>query len=180
MPDSRQIRLTLSSFLCGLGLLVFAGFVFADEDQSLKDRLAILDVVSQYSYRWDSKDAAGFSKLFTVDAIMESWQLGAKEPRSKLEGRQAILEYAIQSHTGRLADRQTRHHQTAVIFLELTATTARTENMVMVTHQTIDDRVAFISASGIYRNTWRKTDQGWKIASRALHVDRFVPPVKEP
>lgn len=180
MHNFRQSRLSLSTIVWGLVLLLCAGLAFADQDETIKDRLAILDVISQYSYRWDSKDAQGFANLFTVDAIMESWQLGARQPRSRIEGRQAIFAYARQSHTGRLADRQTRHHQTAVIFLELTATTARTENMVMVTHQTIDDRAAFISTSGIYRNTWRKTEKGWKIASRALHVDRFVPAAKEP
>ena len=53
---------------------------------------------------------------------------------------------------------------------------AITENMVLITHQTADDRVPFISGSGIYRNTWRKTAQGWKIAERVLFSDRFAGP----
>ena len=88
-------------------------------------------------------------------------------------GRQAVLAYAKESHQGRLADRQTRHHMSALVFLELSTDHAVTENMALITHQTADDSVPFISGSGIYRNTWKKTQQGWRIAERILFTDRF-------
>ncbi len=89
-------------------------------------------------------------------------------------GRQAVLAYAKESHQGRLADRQTRHHMSALVFLELSTDHAVTENMALITHQTADDSVPFISGSGIYRNTWKKTQQGWRIAERILFTDRFT------
>ena len=146
----------------------------AEEIGSIEDRLAIAEQLAQYSYRWDSKDSEGFADLFTEDGVMERRLGGALVSGSRVVGRQAIFAYAKGSHEGRLADRQTRHHMSALVFLELSTDVAVTENMALITHQTADDRVPFISGSGIYRNTWRKTDQGWKIAERVLFTDRFT------
>ena len=33
---------------------------------------------------------------------------------------------------------------------------------------------ALWAESAIYRNTWKKTDLGWKIAERVLFTDRFA------
>ena len=141
---------------------------------SIEDRLLIAEQLAQYSYRWDGKDSAGFADLFTEDGAMERRRGGEVVTGSRVVGRQAILDYATTSHQGRLADRQTRHHFSALVFLELSADSAVTENMALITHQTAGDSAAFISASGIYRNTWKKTAQGWKIAERVLFTDRFT------
>ena len=146
----------------------------AAQTGAVEDRLAIEEQLAQYSYLWDSKDSAGFADLFTVDGVMERRRGGELVSGSRVVGRQAILAYAKESHQGRLADRQTRHHMSALVFLELSADRAVTENMALITHQTADDRVPFISGSGIYRNTWKKTDQGWRIAERVLFTDRFT------
>ena len=146
----------------------------AQEPGSIEDRLAIADQLTQYSYRWDSKDSEGFADLFTKDGVMERRRGDQAVSGSRVVGYQAIVEYARTSHSGRLADRQTRHHFSGLVFFELSANSAVTENMALITHQTAEDRVPFISASGIYRNRWRKTEQGWKIAERVLFSDRFV------
>ena len=148
----------------------------AEDLSALQDRLAIADALSQYSYRWDGKDAAGFAELFTEDGVIERWREGTLVPNSRVEGRQAIYQYARQSHEGRLADRQTRHHFSGLVFLELTDSSAVTENMALITHQTAADRAARISSSGIYRNTWRKTPAGWLISRRILFSDSFPSP----
>ena len=157
-------------------LCSFSGTVDAAELGSTEDRLAIAEQVAQYSYRWDSKDSEGFADLFTDDGVMERRRGGTVVNGSRVVGHDAILAYAKGSHQGRLADRQTRHHMSALVFLELSTDSAITENMVLITHQTADARVPFISGSGIYRNTWRKTAQGWKIAERVLFSDRFAGP----
>ena len=41
----------------------------------LLNRAAITDILTQYSYRWDSKDSAGFADLFTDDGVLERWVL---------------------------------------------------------------------------------------------------------
>ena len=145
---------------------------------AIEDRLAIADQLAQYSYRWDAKNAVGFADLFTDDGVMERRRGGELVPGSRVVGRQAILDYARTSHQGRLADRQTRHHFSALVFLELTTDAAVTRNMALITHQTADEPAPFIRSSGIYRNTWRKTDQGWKIADRVLFADVVQPLVR--
>ena len=38
---------------------------------SLEDKLAIQEVIAQYLYTFDSKDAEGCANLFTDDAVMD-------------------------------------------------------------------------------------------------------------
>ena len=134
------------------------------------NRLQIENNIAQYAYRWDQKDAKGFAKLFTEDAVVERWIQG--EQASLLEGREALLNYALASYAGRLADRQTRHHMSSIIFTELSDSSAVTENLVLITHQTEASRLPQVVSAGIYRMTWRMTDEGWKIAKRVLFVDQ--------
>ena len=146
--------------------------VTAQDLTHLQARLEIAEQLTQYSYRWDSKDAKGFAELFTDDAVIERWGNGELIRGSRRVGRQAIYEYAKTSHEGRLADRQTRHHMSGLIFIELSENTAITENMGLITHQTADSGAPFISGSGIYRNHWKKTATGWQLMKRMLFSDR--------
>ncbi len=166
----RQRLLPIVKVPALLCLLLGGVSINADE---VSDRTAIADVLTQYSYRWDGKDAAGFADLFTEDAIMEQHVNGELTAGSRVVGRNAIYEYALESHRGRLADRQTRHHFSGLVFIELSAESAVTENMALITHQTAADSAPVNRSSGIYRNTWRKTSAGWRISTRILMLDRF-------
>ena len=155
-----------------VGVMFSASASSADElELSVEDRLQIMDALAQYSYRWDGKDAAGFAQLFTEDGEMERWVSGERVIGSLVQGREAIREYASNSHNGRLADRQTRHHFSAFTVTAVTADFVETENMALITHQTAGEPPS-ISSSGIYRITWKKTNQGWLMAKRVLFSDR--------
>ena len=167
-------RTAARTVLLWLALFTLPWSAAAQEVGSIEDRLLIAEQLAQYSYRWDGKNSAGFADLFTEDGAMERRRGGEVVAGSRVVGRAAIFDYAKTSHEGRLADRQTRHHFSGLVFLELTADSAVTENMALITHQTANDRSAFISSSGIYRNTWKKTAQGWRIAERVLFTDRFT------
>ncbi len=158
-----------------LSLFFLAIFVLhgCSEDQNalLQDRTLIADQVTKYSELWDRKDAEEFSKLFTEDATIE-WRLGDETDQPPaVTGRANILQYAQQAHEGRLAGRQSRHHFSGLTFEELSGTDAVTEHMFMVTH-VIPGEEPVLAATGIYRITWKKTDQGWLMAHRKLYVDR--------
>ena len=153
--------------------LVSASVATANETEEIANRLAIMDMLTQYSYRWDGKDSQGFSELFTEEAVMERRLNGELVDGSRLEGRASILEYARQSHKGRLAERQTRHYISGIVFLELNADRAITENMGLITHHTAHDSAAYISSSGIYRIIWQKTPEGWRMHERVLTSDRY-------
>ena len=161
---------TLAAFAAIL-CFTAARAVSADEIEDLLSRARIVDVLTQYSYRWDSKDSAGFAEIFTEDGILERWGNGERIESATIKGKDAIFDYAKTSHEGRLADRQSRHHFSGIVFIELTETTAITENMALITHQTANDSSAFIRSSGYYLNTWKKTAQGWRISKRILKVD---------
>lgn len=145
----------------------------ADEIELLSNKMVIAETLTQYPYRWDSKKTQSFAELFTEDAVMERWRKGALIEGSRLQGKAAIFEYADNAHTGRLADRQTRHHFSNLVFLELSDRNAVTENMALITHQTTEDAVARVASSGIYRISWEKSAGEWKIAKRILFVDSF-------
>ena len=139
---------------------------------AIEDRLAITDALSLYAHRWDAKDAEGFAALFTEDGVMEVHVGGALLEGSRVVGREAILDYARTAHAGRLADRQSRHHFSSIVFVELEAERAVTDNAALVTHQTAQDPTPVVVTSGVYRNTWQKTADGWRIRERVLSVDR--------
>jgi len=166
---SRLYLLVATSLIALLNLPAQAD----DEITLLSSRMAIAETLTQYPYRWDSKSTQAFANLFTEDAVMERWRKGALIEESRLQGKAAIFEYADNAHTGRLADRQTRHHFSNLVFLELSDRNAVTENMALITHQTAEDAVARVSSSGIYRISWEKSAGEWKISKRLLFVDSF-------
>ena len=151
--------------------LLFSSPVQAQTDQTLLHKQAISQQIALYAHRWDGKLAESFAELFTEDARMDRWLGGKLVEASVIEGKQAILDYARRSHNGRLADRQTRHHMTSIVFLEIDGDTALTENAALITHQTRESTTAFISGTGVYRISWRNTDKGWKITQRTLLSD---------
>jgi len=101
---------------------------------SLEDKLAIQEVIAQYSYTYDAQDAEGFAALFTEDAVWELFAAGSTHPAIQLDSRSAIHEWAMK----RLRDRRrrliSRHYQSSTLFEALTAGSARTRTMVLVTH----------------------------------------------
>ena len=139
----------------------------------LESKLAIQELIAEYAIRWDSKRSADFAELFTEDAVMERRLDGETVAGSLLKGKQAILDYAVESHSGRLSDRQSRHHMSGIRFLEISENAAITENLVLITHQTADDSSPVNRSSGIYRISWRLTPNGWKMSQRILFTDRF-------
>ena len=173
MSRSRELTLNFSTIntLVILCALFMTPRLSADDLSDLINRTAIIDVLTQYSYRWDSKDSAGFAELFTEDGVLERSINGVTVNRSKIEGKEAIYNYAKTSHEGRLADTESRHHFSGVVFLELTETSALTENMALITHQTDESAAPYIRSSGYYLNTWQKTRNGWRIRKRVLKVD---------
>jgi ketosteroid isomerase-like protein len=78
---------------------------------SLEDKLAIQEVVAQYSYSYDAQDADGFAALFTEDAVWELVASGATHPVIRLESRAAIHGWAVQRLNERRGRFISRHYQ---------------------------------------------------------------------
>ena len=146
---------------------------------SLDDKFAIQEVITQYSYTYDTKDAEGFAALFTDDAVWESFASDAPTPRIRLESRAAIRTWAAQQHQGRVADITTRHYQSGTLFDALTSEAAHTRTMVLVTHQGSSDATPRVRLSGVYHDQWQKTPEGWRLAYRTLRHDRTLSSLSE-
>ena len=142
---------------------------------SLEDKLAIQEVIAQYSYTYDAQDAEGFAALFTEDAVWELFAAGATRPTIRLESRAAILGWAMQRLHERRGRFISRHYQSSTMFETLTAESARTRTMLLVTHQDVAEAAPRPTASGVYHDQWRKTPEGWQLAHRRLRHDTHEP-----
>jgi uncharacterized protein (TIGR02246 family) len=142
---------------------------------SIEDKLVILEIIARYSYAYDAKDADAFAQLFTEDAVWEMLISGVAEPQVYLDSREAIRAWVEQNHRGRLNGVSSRHHQSGTVFDELTSTSARTQTMVLVTHQNATDPAPRPTLSGVYTDHWRKTSNGWRLTRRSLQHDQHTP-----
>lgn len=138
--------------------------------ESTLDRQTITELVAEYAYRWDRKDAVGFSELFASDGTID-WVLGKNPEGTPIKGRANILAYARKAYSERLAGRQSRHYFTNLIFEELDDDHATTKHMVFVAHQ-LPGRKPENVATGYYRIVWAKEKEKWLIAHRTLYIDR--------
>ncbi len=141
----------------------------------LADKLAIQEVIAQYSYTYDAQDAEGFAALFTEDAVWELYAWGATHPDVRLVSRAAIRAWAAQRLHERRGRFTSRHYQSGVLFDVLTAEVARTRTMVLVTHQGITETAPRLTTSGVYHDQWRKTQERWQFAYRILRRDSNAP-----
>ena len=139
---------------------------------SIEDKLAIQEVIAQYSYTYDSQDAEGFAQLFVEDGVFEVFVPGMTTAAVRLPSRTAIRVWAAQRLQARSGQFTSRHYQSGTLFDTLTAEVARTRTMVLVTHQGVAEVAPRPTLSGMYHDYWRKTPTGWRLAHRAAYVDR--------
>lgn len=161
------------SFSLILISFVFAAPAMAQQDQ-IADRLEIAEVVAKYSYALDYYDAEAAAALFTEDGLLEFYYRQEKEPFARFETRPAILEWARGRSPGEEGAKG-GHHQSGLVFLELTETTAETKNMVIGTRQTASESAPVVSFAGTYFDSWVKTSDGWRIKHRYMRADTATP-----
>lgn len=139
---------------------------------SIEAKLAIQEMIAQYSYTYDSKDAEGFAQVFVEDGVFEIFVPGKEMPSVRLQSREEIREWAARRLQERIGRFTSRHYQSGILFDELTSDSALTRTMVLVTHQDVTEVAPRPTDSGVYHDQWRKTREGWRLAHRAAHVDR--------
>ena len=142
---------------------------------SIEDKLAIQEIIAQYSYTYDSQDTEGFAQLFVEDGVFEVFVPDKTTAAVRLQSRTAIRAWAAQRLQARRGQFTSRHYQSGTLFDTLTADVARTRTMVLVTHQAITEAAPRLTASGVYHDQWRKTQEGWQFAHRILRRDSSAP-----
>ena len=133
-------------------------------DGTLEDRLAIERQLYELCYLIDEPDPAGWVAIYTEDGVSEAVMIGASEPFSRSEGTDELRAFIDIVTAG---DRPpSLHHLTGIVFDELTADTARTRSMLVVTTQSAETSEPVINTHGIRHDRWRKTPDGWRLAHR--------------
>lgn len=146
---------------------------------SVEDQLAIQEMIARYSYAYDGQDADGFAQVFIEDGVFEIVAAGQASPSVRLGSRREIREWAAQRLRERAGRFTSRHYQSGTLFDELSAGSARTRTMVLVTHQPLTEAGPHLAHSGVYHDRWRKTAAGWRLAHRAAHLDQDLGSSKE-
>tara|TARA_Y100001934_G_scaffold176513_1_gene209069 strand:- start:1681 stop:2217 length:537 start_codon:yes stop_codon:yes gene_type:complete len=137
---------------------------------SLSDRKAIMDLISSYGHTWDNKDAKGWTGLFTEDAV---WLYRAGgELKNTIHSRTARLNFANEK-LEQFAEQgiQTRHLQSNTLLTRKADGSIHGETIFMVPWQTTGESAPRLIHTGVYRDTFVKTKQGWKFSRREVHVD---------
>lgn len=129
--------------------------------------LAIQQEIAKYSHTFDSGDADGWAKLFIEDGVWESFQVGATESATKLDGHDALRAFCEQRHSERRDGVTFYHHQSGTVFDELSTDAAETRTMVSITVQKSGEP-ASVFFTGVYRDEWVKMPEGWRIKHRVL------------
>ena len=132
------------------------------------DRTAILELIANYGYMWDGKDADGWSNLFTEDGTWELYNHGELAVRGQTPSE--LRRMSAENFAGRVADVQTRHHHNSTVFVEGGADQARTKSLCLVTHQRADEVAPRLVFSVAYDDTFLKTASGWKFARRVGYI----------
>ena len=140
-----------------------------------EDRLAILDQIGRYSYAVDAFDADEFAARFTADGVFERRAIGSDGPYEVIEGHEALRRWILEILETLPEGVITRHHQRATVFDELSADAASTRTMLLLTSIAPGDRHPRTVSSGVYRDEWRRTGEGWRIARRVADMDRPAP-----
>jgi ketosteroid isomerase-like protein len=140
---------------------------------SIEEKLAIHEMIARYAYAYDGQDAEGFARVFAEDGVFEIFAPGETAPSVRLQSRREIRDWATERLRGRVGRFTSRHHQSGIVFDGLTSDSALTRTMVLVTHQDVTGASSpRPTSSGVYRDQWRKTDEGWRLVHRAAHVDQ--------
>jgi len=132
-----------------------------------EDMLAIQQEIARYSYTFDSGDTVGWANIFIEDGLWEFYAQGATQPSVRLEGHAALKDFCSQRFSERHNGIISYHHQSGIIFDELTSNRARVRVMLIITIQ-VPDEQPLLYITGIYHDQWVKTTDGWKIKYRVL------------
>ena len=137
--------------------------------QQAADRLAIRNLVDQYAYCADTRDAQGQMALFTEDTrFIVFMDAKSSEPTQVINKRADLFPVFDNLHTYRA----TMHFNGQSTVLQLNDDTATGIVYCIAHHQTIKDGVQKLMIANIkYHDSFVKQNGEWLFAGRKLLVD---------
>ena len=144
---------------------------FAGEGITIEDRFMIQDLISRYGRTYDDRDAEGWAALFTDSAPMPIYiagkltrELNANEDRRKW----AQSRFETFEKDGVF---KTRHFQTNTLLTPLNDGAVEGTTLFLVTFQYAAETTPRPIHTGMYRDRFVKTPEGWRFAKREIHID---------
>ncbi len=129
--------------------------------EEISDRLAIQDLLIDYCYAIDFQNWDALDDVFTEDAIIDYTEMGGSV--GNLTETKAFLAQALPTF-------QAYQHMISTSKITITGDTAEGRTMLhnpMVFPPKADGEKPYTFFCGLwYRDTFVRTDQGWRISSR--------------
>lgn len=155
----RQAKCTISLFIA---ILLISPLAYSEST----DIQEIRNLITDYGWHADNKDAESYSALFTKNARLQSIKLGFD-----LRDQQEILNFMKSRWDNKKAPpEQRRHNISGVKITELTEATAQYRAILTLTTKTPNNPINFM-LSGYYNGEVKKTKNGWKISYLEFHPD---------
>ena len=165
---------TLKRTMIAVTLLLLTGLTANVNAQTTDEKIEVYELISEYSYMWDTHNVDGLLNLFTDDCTWD-WY--------RYDGKTEVLcknKEQLKAHAENLMRPKkllTRHQQTNTIVLDYQNGVIKTRTMVFVTylfHKKI--RKGLFNKpkaiyQGIYEDEFVKTAEGWKFKNRKLISD---------
>ena len=142
--------------------------------QTTEEKLEVYELISQYSYMWDTHNVDGLLNLFTDDCTWD-WY--------RYDGKTEVLcknKEQLRAHAEKMMKTKnllTRHFQTNTIILEYKSGMIKTRTILLATYLFEKKwRKGFFNKpkaifQGIYEDEFVKTAEGWKFKNRKLVSD---------
>jgi hypothetical protein len=131
------------------------------------DKLEILDLIGRYSHAADGSSPEAYADVFTEDGVFHG---RAGQPDELiLRGRDKLLAFHRRAMQQR-GTRQTRHHQSTTIFLEIGDDRAITRTYLLTT-TAAQGVLPQMGLTSIYEDEMLKTAEGWRIKYRKIYPD---------
>lgn len=159
-----------SVFACFLAALAMACAATGTPDMKTEsivgpaDRDEIRALISLYSHALDSGNFAGWTRLFTEDAGIET-SVGSPK------GRAALLRWAQERVASRNPEWQVRHFVFNTLISPVSADLVHARSMLLYTRQDVGKPLsAEVVLTGVYEDEIRRTPEGWQFARRKMEI----------
>jgi len=132
---------------------------------STEDKLAIHELLARSAYAFDEQDLGMLEACFTPDAVF-SILIKDSDMIGPFEGRQAVMKLYSDSMD---AQTDVRRHVASNMFFK-----SESGDPQIISNLTLfatENATTSLLAVGVYQDTVRRTDDGWRILKRHLDLD---------
>ena len=137
------------------------------------DRINILELVAQYSFRWDAAEADEFAQLFTEDAMCFFYLNGASDSATQLHGRDSMRKAAnVRAGYFKKIGLITKHFMPNTVITDIDADTASLRTQALITWQMLSKQALPQPVqAGYYDSLVVRTPDGWKFKRREVRLN---------